>query len=305
VPKGPKLSVDRPDGNVNTAGTTSLREASPLSDFLDNRCWLAACSWIATMPGMPTSEIHQRAHVASLWRYPVKSMRGESCEELRFEERGVIGDRAFGVLDLASRTIVSAKRDGRLLYAVAATSSGELVVTLPGGQELDQGEVLDENLSRWLERPVKLIDAATYECQEDFERDDSALVEWEGSSGSFVDESPLHLLTTTDLELLARERPELQWSVRRFRPNVVIDTSLESLGSLESGQRLRLGGVEIEIQKGCTRCVMTTRPQPELLDRQLDILRHVIKEHDNVVGSRAVVVKTGLVRVGDQVSILP
>jgi hypothetical protein len=49
---------------------------------------------------------------------------------------------------------------------------------------------------------------------------------------------------------------------------------------------------------------MTTRPQREDLERQLDILRHVIKEHDNTVGERANVVRPGVVRVGDPVSLV-
>jgi hypothetical protein len=248
----------------------------------------------------------QAAKVHSLWRYPVKSMWGESCDELSFEENGVAGDRAFGVLDLRSQTVISAKREGRLLEASASLSSGQLVVKLPHGQEFARGEMLDESLSRWLERPVKLIDAAafgaaTYESQEDYERDESDSVQWEGPSGSFVDESPLHLLTTADLDLLASERPDLQWDVHRFRPNVLIDGTSESIGSIEPGSRLRLGDVEVEIQKGCTRCVMTTRPQQGLLERQLDILRHVTKMHDSVVGVRAKAVRAGVVRVGDLV----
>jgi len=264
---------------------------------------------VATMPSMTTRERSPLARVASLWRYPVKSMQGEDCDELHVNEHGVVGDRAFGVFDSVSKTVISAKREGRLLEAEATLSSGELVVTLPVGQGMGRGAALDESLSRWLERPVRLVEAATfgsatYECPEDFEHDDSSLDEWEGPNGSFVDESPLHLLTSADLERLKGERPELQWDVRRFRPNVLIDASYESQGSLEPGERLQLGGVEVEIQKGCTRCVMTTRPQPGSLDRQLDILRHVAKEHESVVGVRAMVVTTGLVKLGDQVRVI-
>jgi hypothetical protein len=256
---------------------------------------------------MSKSDSPQAAKVQSLWRYPVKSMWGESCDELSFEDHGVAGDRAFGVLDLRSHTVISAKREGRMLGATASLSSGELVIKLPDGQKFDRGEALDEALSRWLERPVKLIaaatfGAATYESQEDYESDDSDSVQWEGPSGSFVDESPLHLLTTSDLDLLASERPDLQWDVHRFRPNILIDATSESLGSIEPESRLRLGDVEVEIQKGCTRCVMTTRPQQGPLERQLDILRHVTKAHDSVVGVRAKVVRAGMVRVGDRVS---
>jgi uncharacterized protein YcbX len=235
-------------------------------------------------------------------------MRGESCDELHFEARGVAGDRTFGVFDLGSQTVLSAKREGRLLNATARLSPGELVVTMPDGQELGQGEALDERLSSWLERPVKLVEAATfgaatYESPQDYESDESELVQWEGPNGSFVDESPLHLLTTGDLDMLALERPDLQWDVHRFRPNVLVNAANGYFGSLEPGHRVRLGDAEVEIQKGCSRCVMTTRPQPGSLERQLDILRHVSSEHNSVVGVRAIVVEAGKVRVGDRVSI--
>jgi hypothetical protein len=49
---------------------------------------------------------------------------------------------------------------------------------------------------------------------------------------------------------------------------------------------------------------MTTRAQPEGLDRELDILRHAIRFHDNTVGLRAWVVHAGTVRVGDEVRLI-
>jgi uncharacterized protein YcbX len=258
---------------------------------------------------MTSATRHEDMRVASLWRFPVKSMQGETCTELEFERNGVANDRGFGVLDLESKTILSAKREGRLLEARASLVSDDVVVTLPGGQELDQGDVLDECLTRWLGRPVRLVDATTYgvatfESQNDFERDDSALESWEGVEGKFVDDSALHLLTTADLENLTSERGDLQWDVRRFRPNLVIDARAGALDAAGPGQRLQVGEVEIEIQEGCTRCVMTTRPQPGNLERQLDILRHVSKNHGNVVGLRASVVRTGTVRVGDVVQLV-
>lgn len=247
--------------------------------------------------------------VQSLWRYPVKSMQGEACEELDVGTNGVARDRSWGVLDLTTNTVISAKRDGRLLEASASLSDGDVSVRLPGAQELEPGDVLDENLTRWLGRPVKLVDAVshglpTFESQEDFQRDDSDVVQWEGTGLSFVDESPLHLLTTGDLEHLRAERPDLHWDIRRFRPNVVVDADYGALGPVESGRRIRIGDVEIEMWKGCTRCVMTTRPQPEGLDRELDILRHTIRFHDNTVGLRAWVVHAGTVRVGDEVHLV-
>lgn len=247
--------------------------------------------------------------VRSLFRYPVKSMQGEPCDELHVESNGVRGDRGYGVLDLESGTVLSAKREGRLLEAEASLSTGELTVKLPGGQELGPGEVLDENLTRWLGRPMRLVEAAiygtaTFESPEDFERDDSDLVQWEGLRGSFVDESHLHLISTGDLDQLALERPDLQWNVRRFRPNIVVDDESGVLVPAVPGQRLRVGDAEIEIQKGCSRCVMTTRSQAGGVERQLDILRHIHRVHDDEVGVRAAVVGSGSVHVGDLVTLV-
>jgi hypothetical protein len=248
------------------------------------------------------------AKVSSLWCYPVKSMQGQKVGETDFDLSGVVGDRAYGVLRCESGTILSAKREGRLLEATAELRSGELVVTLPSGEELPEGVRLDEELSTWLGYPVALVlaatfGAATFESQEDFERDDSGVVSWEGTGGRFVDESALHLLTNSELERLSIERPDLRWDVRRFRPNIVVD---DGEGSLDTPpqRRIQIGEVEVEIVNPCSRCVMTTRPQPGGLDRQLDVLRHVSRHHDGNVGSRARVASPGVVREGDEVRIL-
>lgn len=254
---------------------------------------------------LPDSSL-QSATVRSLWRYPVKSMQGHMVPALDFDAWGVVGDRAYGVLNRESGTILSAKREGRLFEAAADYRSGVLVVTLPGGEEFHQGTRLDDALSLWLGYPAALVIAATFgvptfESPEDFERDDSELVTWEGTRGRFVDESALHLITTSQLERLSHERPELTWDVRRFRPNIVVD---DGDGSFVAPPLsiVRIGEVVIEITKPCSRCVMTTRPQPGGLDRELDVLRHVSRHHDGNVGERARVLTPGVVREGDEVT---
>lgn len=250
--------------------------------------------------------------VAALWRYPVKSMQGEPLESLELEDRGVRGDRSYGVLDLGTGTVVSAKRDGRLLLA-AATLEGETPkIRLPDGEvTTGTGPEVDAALSAWLERPVRLVGAApgrraTYEKQLDFEVDGSASARWEGPPGSFVDKSPLHVLTTASLRGLRLDRGDLQVEVRRFRPNMLLDVDGE--GFVEQdwiGWSLGLGRARMRVHEPCARCVVTTREQPGGIVRQLDVLRHLNGAHGGNFGVRAMVVAGGQVAVGQRVEMVP
>jgi len=237
-------------------------------------------------------------------------MRGEAIESAEVTRRGLEGDRQFGVLDAASGTIVSAKKDGRLLEARAFLAGVELTIRLPTGETaLGVGAGVDAALSAWLARPVHLVAArpegrGTYEMPADFEDDDSPPVRWEGPRGSFADASPVHLLTTATLRALRAERGDLQWDVARFRPNVLVeaegDTCVEDTWI---GRRVRLGEVELEVRRPCARCVMTTRAQPGGLDRQLDVLRHINSAHAGNIGVLARVVTEGRLEVGMPVTL--
>jgi MOSC domain-containing protein len=243
--------------------------------------------------------------VAGLWRYPVKSMQGEATDSVGLDESGVDGDRRFGVLDAASGTIVSAKKDGRLLEARAMLAGVELTVQLPTGETaLGTGPAVDAALSAWLGRTVHLVEArpdgrGTFERPEDFEDDGSEPVQWQGPYGSFVDSSPVHLLTTASLRAMSAERPDLRWDVLRFRPNVLIEADgTDCVEDAWVGRRVVLGQVELEVRKACGRCVMTTRPQPGGLRRELDIMRHLSATRSTNLGVLARVTRGGRVDVG-------
>jgi uncharacterized protein YcbX len=250
-------------------------------------------------------------HVTGLWRYPVKSMRGEALEELAFTRRGVEGDRRYGVLDPATGTIISAKKDGRLLQARAMLAGIELTIRLPTGETaLATGPFVDAALSSWLQRPVHLVEArpdgrGTYQMPADFEDDESEPINWQGPYGTFVDSAPVHLLTTASLRAVAKERPDLQWDVARFRPNLLIEVPGDDIVEQSwIGRRIRLGETELAVYKPCSRCVMTTRSQPRGIERQLDILRHVNGEHATNLGVLARIVTPGPVEIGQPVAVV-
>ena len=56
---------------------------------------------------MPTERIV--GSVVRLWRFPVKSMRGERIEHSEFTDRGLVGDRAYALIDADTGKVVSAK----------------------------------------------------------------------------------------------------------------------------------------------------------------------------------------------------
>lgn len=107
--------------------------------------------------------------IAALYRYPVKSMLGESLTRAVLDERGVVGDRAYALLDVESGIIASAKVPQRwgMLLEFSAAFSGEPVpgepappvtITFPDGstRRSDDPEI-DQTLSAVLGREVELI----------------------------------------------------------------------------------------------------------------------------------------------------
>jgi uncharacterized protein YcbX len=89
------------------------------------------------------------------------------------------------------------------------------------------------------------------------------------------------------------------WAWRRFRGNVVIDGEEAELVD----HRVRAGSAELDVVKRIGRCVMTTRPQPDGIDRDLDVLRTINRERDGFLGVGALVVDPGSIAVGDEVTI--
>jgi uncharacterized protein YcbX len=92
-------------------------------------------------------------HVTELWRYPVKSMGGEQLEAAHVGELGIVGDRGWGVFDLATGTVLTARRSPQLLFASARVVDGNVVIDVPEIGEVASGEA-SVTLSRWLGQEV-------------------------------------------------------------------------------------------------------------------------------------------------------
>jgi uncharacterized protein YcbX len=193
------------------------------------------------------------AHVAALYRYPVKSMGGSSLPRAAVGPGGIPGDRGWALRETATGRAASAKKFAALMLCrarfldepAAGKPPPPAEVALPDGT-ITRTDAAGANalLSRFLG-----VEAA-------FARED-------GGAGHF-DSRPLHLLTAAALAFL-RAKTGLDFDARRFRPNVLIE--LNAPGRPEDawpGTTIRVGGLDVRVLKPVERCVMTILPQPEL-----------------------------------------
>ena len=132
------------------------------------------------------------------------------------------------------------------------------------------------------------------------------ILEFSSPLGTYFDAFPIHVLTTSSLEVMNHSNPEATWDVRRFRPNFLIETESQIKGLIESewaGKKVRLGNVEILCEIPTVRCGMTMQAQKNL-PKDPSILRSIVKEADQNLGVYASVVTPGEVSVGDVVEVV-
>jgi uncharacterized protein YcbX len=132
------------------------------------------------------------------------------------------------------------------------------------------------------------------------------LFEFTSPPGTYFDAFPIHLLTTSSLDAMARLNPKSAWDVRRFRPNFLIETGSGTKGLVEnnwSGRTLRLGNLMLKCAIPTARCSMTTHVQAELPKDPL-VLRTIVREAEQNLGIYATVISAGSVTVGDAVELL-
>lgn len=272
--------------------------------------------------------------IASVWRYPVKSMAGEQLSTVEVTPRGLRGDRSYALVDAEDEKVATAKnpRKWPQLFEFAAvltdgSAAGQVRITLPDGTEVNSSDGDTEAvLSRALGRDVRLqtvepgevpvVESASenpwkarseeYWPDLEFLDHRDTVTDFDLPEGTFFDCAVVHVLTTATLARLAELYPEGQIATRRFRPNVVVDTGDGTSGFVENdwvGRTLRLGDeVRLAVTEPCPRCVMITLPQGDL-PKDSGILRTVARNNSSHVGVYASVVTGGQVHAGDTVTI--
>lgn len=233
--------------------------------------------------------------VNEIWRFPVKSMGGETLLDAEVGDLGIIGDRGWSVYDVKTGNTLTARRSPDLLFASARVIDGEVVVILPDRSEIGEGD--DAALSSWLGRDVELRAAGdhnievggTYEVPLDAEND-ADWVSWHGPGGAFHD-------STRSRVSLVSETTLRGWDRRRFRTNIVTDGSNEDDFV---GSAITISDVRLDVAKQIDRCVMVTRPQPNL-PRDLDCLKTINAERATFLAVGCLVTEAGTIALGDEI----
>jgi uncharacterized protein YcbX len=260
--------------------------------------------------------------VVALWRYPAKSMLGEELNAADVTKGGLVGDRAYGIIDRVDGKVATAKNprkwpglfEFRAAFADLPTpgvTMPPIRITLPDGTILYSSQPdVDQILSSALNRDVRLGKASDTSAGtadeywpdiEGLEHQDT-VTEFGLPEGTFFDCAFAHVLTTATLDRLRELYPRGRFEVRRFRPNIVVETASGEKDFVENnwiGKTLAIGDtVRLSITGPCPRCVMTTLPQSDL-PRDPGILRAAAQHNRANVGVYASVLQGGKIRRGD------
>jgi uncharacterized protein len=260
-------------------------------------------------------------NVVSIWRYPVKSMMGEELNSSYVTERGLIGDRVYAIIDQQTGKVASAKNPGKwgklFDFRAAFIDSPQTVenippvrITLPDGSQIfSNHDEIDGTMSKVLGREVSVMKASLEKpSYEEYWPDIEGLAKREIVTDeamppqTFFDIAVIHLLTTSTLDRLRELYLGGRFEIRRFRPNIVVESASEEKDFIENSwvdKKVAIGeDIVLKVIGPCTRCVMITLSQGDL-PKDLGILRTVAKYNQVHAGVYASVHRGGTIRRGD------
>jgi uncharacterized protein len=158
-------------------------------------------------------------------------------------------------------------------------------------------------LQRAVERQLRVdFGRAPNEPMPDLGSMPSDLFEFYTPPGTYFDVLPIHVLSTSAMQTMRMLEPAASWDLRRFRPNVLIDTATRQ-GHVERewvGHTVQIGGFAMRGEMPTIRCAMTMHAQSELPKDPL-VLRAIVRDADQCLGLYGSVVVTGTISVGDPV----
>lgn len=240
---------------------------------------------------MSNEHTHIVGVVKTLYRYPVKSMRGECIDETRVWWHGLEGDRRYAFVRsgntsrfpwLTARDVPSLVRYQAYFSNPADPVDSPVRVRMPEGDELDvESDALALALANSYGGPVHLM---------------------QSGRGTF-DSMGLSLISTATLEALGT-RAGFALDPLRFRPNILVETVGGEPFAEETwiGRRLTFGdrdaSARIQANRKDRRCMMVNL-DPETARQDPAVLRQIAQERDTCAGIYGSTEAPGNIRVGD------
>ena len=275
------------------------------------------------------------ASILNIYRYPVKSMMGETLSEADIGEAGIPGDRGWAVQDEKRGGIRGGKKIPQLMTLTAQSGPTAPLITAPDGDSASAStEGINEWLSDKLNHPVTLwpllpADQLDHYRRgapdtEDFEQELRAvfgrlpeeplpdltgfeeLLEFESPPGTYFDAFPISIMSQQSLASMNQLEGESRFDVRRFRPNLLVDIPDTDHPFPEQawiGKTLSIGSVKLKIDMTCPRCSMTTHGFDDL-PRDTEVMRKLVNHSDGNLGIYASVMQAGKVSAGDSVAVV-
>jgi uncharacterized protein YcbX len=226
--------------------------------------------------------------VATLYRYPVKSMGAESLSSAAIGWHGLAGDRRWAFIrphmESSAFPWLTIRERPNLWYYRPSFAEPERPdasatrVRTPVG---DDFEVQDPALAAELGPGVRVI---------------------RQNRGVF-DVAPLSLITTRTVARLGASLA-MPLRIERFRPNLVIEPADDLVDEFPEdawvGAVLRVGEMRMRIDQRDQRCVMVN-VDPETTSREPSVLRAIARERDACLGVYGTTVQPGQVAAGERV----
>jgi uncharacterized protein YcbX len=264
-------------------------------------------------------------HLTEINIYPIKSTRRIALTESEVLPRGLPWDRRWMLVDEQGQ-FITARQQPKLAMVETCIGVDRLQISVNGMANLhislqpekkkrqsvtvwqDTLDVcpVNEAANRWFSdylatncRLVQMTDDIIRGVNQDYGQP--------GDEVSFADGFPLLLIGEASLEDL-NQRLENKVSMRRFRPNVVVNGS--DAYAEDNWHRLRIGEVEFEGVKACSRCVFTTiDPDTGIKDPAKEPLRTLStyrrRDGKGVYFGQNLIPRTqGVIRIGDAVELL-
>lgn len=274
------------------------------------------------------------ASIINIYRYPVKSMMGETLSEADIGEAGIPGDRGWAVRDERRGGIRGGKKIPQLMTLTAQSGSTAPLITAPDGDSASAStEGINEWLSDKLNHPVTLwpllpADQLDHYRRgapdtEDFEQElrtvfgrlpeeplpdltgFEELLEFESPPGTYFDAFPISIMSQQSLASMNQLEGESRFDVRRFRPNLLVDIPDTDHPFPEQawvGKTLSIGSVKLKIDMTCPRCSMTTHGFDDL-PRDTEVMRKLVNHSDGNLGIYASVQTPGKISREDHIAI--